>query len=369
VTDRTAPWPESAAPIPARRPLRLDTLFLPLLERGLLPDALIRLGIRRNLAAKLAEEAAGGVEAQSERRRRFVAELDASPIAIHTTHANAQHYEVPTGFFQLVLGPHLKYSSGLWAVGVADLAGAERAMLELTAARAALADGQRILELGCGWGSLTLFMAERYPRASITAVSNSRTQREHIEAECRRRGFSNVTVITADMNDFEAPGRYDRVVSVEMFEHMKNYRALMRRIASWLEPGGALFVHIFTHREFAYPYEVKGEESWIDRHFFTGGNMPSDTLLLEFQDDLAIEERWRVDGRHYAKTAEAWLANMDRHRAAIRPLLADTYGPRETERWWNYWRVFFIACAELWSYRGGQEWMVSHYRFRKRAAT
>jgi cyclopropane-fatty-acyl-phospholipid synthase len=337
-----------------------------LLAKNLLPDAAIRLGIRNLLAKKLREEDLGDIEKQQAALLAFLDELDRSPIAIKTDAANEQHYEVPTEFFQLVLGPRRKYSSGYWPREDTTFAESEEAMLALTCERAELADGQTILELGCGWGSLTLWMAEKYPNARITGVSNSRTQREFLEAECARRGFSHVRIITADMNDFAAEAEaYDRVVSVEMFEHMKNYRRLMARVASWLKPGGKLFVHIFTHRDFAYHFEGTDPSDWITRYFFEGGTMPSDHLLLYFQEDLKIERHWRVSGTHYQRTSEAWLQNMDRHDAAIRPLLAATYGEANVPKWRAYWRIFFLACAELWGYRGGTEWLVSHYRFRK----
>ena len=334
-----------------------------LLEKNLLPDWLIRRGIRRLLRQRLREIGQPSPKLQV---AQFAEQLRTMPIAVNTADSKEQHYEVPTPFYQKCLGPRLKYSSGLYEPGAETLAQAEEKMLALTCERARLADGLEILELGCGWGSLTLWMAEKYPAARITGVSHSRTQREHITGEAQRRGLANVNIITCDMNDFTiAAGRFDRVVSVEMFEHMKNWPRLMANIARWLKPGGLFFAHVFVHAKFAYHFEVRDESDWMSRYFFTGGMMPSHDLFARFQDDLKLAGSWKVNGTHYAQTAEHWLQNMDAHRTELMPLFAETYGARDAVKWWAYWRVFYLACAELWNFRDGEEWHVSHYLFRK----
>ncbi len=337
----------------------------PLLEKNLVPDLLIRWKIRQLLRDRLKEEDKGSEAANKKHLLELVEELKSSPVAIETRSANEQHYEVPTEFFKLVMGRHMKYSSCYFQNGTTELSKAEETMLGITCDRAELKDGQDVLELGCGWGSLSLYMSARYPKSNFTVVSNSRTQKIYIDTQARQRNIPNLTVITADMNSFFIDKKFDRVVSVEMFEHMRNYRELMKRISGWLKPDGKLFVHIFTHKKFAYKFEVRDESDWMSKYFFTGGIMPSNDLLFYFDDHLVKENFWEVNGTHYQKTSEDWLSNMDRNKEHILPILAGTYGKDQALKWFVYWRLFFMACAELWGFNNGTEWMVCHYLFKK----
>jgi cyclopropane-fatty-acyl-phospholipid synthase len=339
---------------------------LQLAEKGLIPDVLLRAGIRHLIETRLEEIAGNDCETAAWLITEFVAQMDQSPIALVPELANAQHYEVPAEFFHFCLGQHRKYSSCFWMEDTKDLDEAESLALIQTCEHADLQNNQEVMELGCGWGSLSLWMAEKYPQSSFTGVSNSNSQREYIMNVAKSRGLSNLTILTVDMNSFEAPKKYDRIVSVEMFEHMRNYRVLYGKVASWLKPKGKFFKHIFVHKNTPYAFEVKGDDDWMSQHFFSGGMMPSDDLPLYFQDDLKIIMRWRWEGTHYEKTSNAWLQNMDRNEKQITPILAETYGHHNVIMWRNRWRIFYMACAELFGYNNGQEWWVAHYLFEKR---
>ncbi len=331
-----------------------------LAERGLIPDQLIRVGIRRLLARRLRDSGATSLA-------EFADLLRQSPLAVETAAANQQHYEVPAEFFEFVLGPRLKYSCCLFEDECTTLDAAEEAMLRRTAARAEIADGMRVLDLGCGWGSLALWLAESYPGCEITAVSNSAGQRRFIEQRASARNLRNVRVITADIRDFQMNQEFDRVISVEMFEHMRNYELLFERVSNWLTPAGKAFVHVFCHRATPYLFETDGAGNWMGRHFFTGGMMPSEELFSHFDEHLQIERQWRVSGSHYWRTCQEWLDNVDRHRHALLALFQRDLTAREAKVRLQRWRMFFLACAELFRYQGGNEWFVAHYLFRNAA--
>jgi len=339
------------------------TLGIELAERGLVPGPVIRLGIRNLLRQRVAQERRRHAD-REEALARFVEEMSRAEVAPVPAFANQQHYEVPAAFFREVLGRHMKYSSAFWPEGVTSLDAAEEAMLALTCERAQLGDGQRILDLGCGWGSLALHAAARWPGSRVLAVSNSASQRAFVLGEAALRGLGNLEVVTADMNGFSPEGRFDRVVSVEMFEHMRNWPELLRRISGWLAPAGKLFVHVFAHRRYAYPFETSADDDWMGRHFFTGGIMPSDDLLPRVRGALALESHWVVPGTHYARTAEAWHRNLLARSSAAAAALQ--LPPAEARRQIRRWRIFFLACAELFGFSGGREWFVSHYRLASR---
>ena len=335
--------------------------IIELAERGFMPDAAIRAGIRKLLSTREKAEAGNAVPLA-----QYMERLAREPVAVDTSAANEQHYEVPAEFFVRTLGPRLKYSCCLYPESATTLAQAEELMLALTCERAGLAGGQEILELGCGWGSLSLWMAEHYPASRILAVSNSNGQREFIQTRAAALGLKNLEVVTCDMNHFDPAGRtFNRVVSVEMFEHMRNYRELMRRVSTWLRPGGRLFVHIFTHRSFHYLFETEGDDNWMGRYFFTGGQMPSRELLPAFHEHLECEQQWTVNGKNYSRTLEDWLVLADRNRREILAVFEPVYG-REAKRWFQRWRMFYLACSELFAWDDGNAWDVTHYLFKGR---
>lgn len=343
-----------------------------LIDSGLVPDW----AMERIITRLLVKDIKGAAMENEEREKyldSFIADLDSQPVAIRTDDSRRQHYEVPAEFFSAVLGSALKYSCCLWPGFDADwrdeaaLDRAEEAMLRLTAERAEIRDGMSVLELGCGWGSLSLYLAERFPRCSITAVSHSASQKAWIDAAASARGLKNVEVVTAEMNDFHAAaGAFDRAVSVEMFEHMRNWRTLFGRIADWLKPDGKFFLHVFTVEDLPYLYDADDEAQWMARNFFAGGMMPSPELPLRFLDRFAAEAVWKVDGRHYALTLRAWLARMDRRKAAVMKILERTYGA-EARRWRHRWRLFFLSCSVVFGYRRGSVWNVTQYRFTRNA--
>ena len=329
-----------------------------LLTYDVVPDGALRAAIRLNCRRRLALERRRGESVEEFARRSR-----GGPIALVPDRPNEQHYELPPEFFELCLGPRLKYSACYWPAGVESLAAAEDAMLELTCERAGIEDGMEVLDLGCGWGSLSFWLRERYPNTRVLAVSNSALQREFIEARAQSTGVDGLDVVTADMNEFDTERRFDRVLSVEMFEHMRNYEALMAKVATWLRPDGRLFVHVFSHGRHAYTFE----DSWMAKTFFTGGTMPSHDLLPHFQRDLGLLDSWRLPGWHYQRTSESWLERLDENTDAARRVLAVAYGETEADAWLARWRVFFMACAELFGYREGGEWLVSHYLFAPRS--
>lgn len=346
----------------------MEPIGIEIAERTPVPDAVLRRAIRARVGRRIRLESRGGVEAQTERLRALIADSDRGSIAVDTDAANRQHYEVPADFFGLCLGPRRKYSCALWTPGIEDLAAAEEAMLACYAERAGLIDGQEVLDLGCGWGSLSLWIAERYPNSTVTGVSNSNSQREYITRVAAERGLDNVRVITADVNAFTPDRSFDRILSVEMLEHVRNHRALLGRIAGWLRPDGRLFIHVFAHRTLAFRFDAAARSDWIGRHFFTGGTMPSDDLLPRVADELTLVDAWRVSGTHYARTARAWLELLDAHREEATAVLAREAGRRQARRQFRRWRLFFLSCEGLWAYDDGNQFIVSHYLFRRAGA-
>ena len=333
-----------------------------LIDSGIVPDFLLRAGVKAGFSI-LKKEKNMTIEERQEYMMDLVESLKTQPAALRTTDTRRQHYEVPTDFFKIILGNYMKYSSCLWIDTSLD--NAEIAMLELTAGRAEIKNGMTILDLGCGWGSLSIYLAQTFPDSRITAVSHSATQKMWIDSRAADLGLDNLRVITADMNDFDPDSKYDRIVSIEMFEHMRNYRELFRRVSSWLEKEGRVFIHIFTTSGLPYFFDADSDRDWMGRNFFAGGIMPSADLFLYFPENLTIEKVWAVDGRHYEKTLLAWLSKMDNNKKQIMPVFEKTYGD-DAKKWWNRWRLFFLSCAAVFGYREGKIWYVSHYLFKKK---
>jgi cyclopropane-fatty-acyl-phospholipid synthase len=335
-----------------------------LIGNGMVPDFILRKGIKSLLKQRLKDEYGSDFDGAESKRLKLIDELKSSPVAIETDKANDQHYMVPPDFFVKSLGKNLKYSCCHWDKAT-NLDDAEIEMLELTVERAGIKDGDKVLELGHGWGAITLFMAEKFPNSLITAVSNSSFQGEYIMEQARQRNLSNITIKTADVANLELDEKFDRVISIEMFEHMRNYEELLKRVSSWLNSEGTLFVHIFVHKELSYKFDIVDDSDWMSKYFFSGGIMPSEHLLYYFKDDMVVDRHWRVNGTHYAKTARGWLENQDANKGSIMKLFEKHYPEGEAKKWFNYWRVFFMSCEELWNFKNGSEWFVGHYLLKK----
>ncbi|MFP4198191.1 MAG: SAM-dependent methyltransferase [Halanaerobium sp.] len=348
-----------------------------LLARGRVPDFLLRKGIRRTIKGRVKKQNKLSVSERFYYLNQFISELKKQPIAVETEAANEQHYELPPEFFEQILGRNLKYSCSYWSDDLSykklkkqndlqqRLDRAEDEMLKLTAKRAEIKNGQNILELGCGWGSLSFYLAKKFPDSRIIAVSNSKLQINYINQLAAKNRIENLRAVKADINNFTIEASFDRVVSIEMFEHMRNYKKLMQKVNSFLREEGKLFVHIFTHQFYPFTYQDSKNTDWMARYFFSGGTMPSQDLLHYFSGDLSLEKQWAVSGSHYQKTLEVWLAIMDQKKHSIYPILESTYGAEKAEKWWNYWRLFFMSSAEFFGYNNGDEWFISHYLFQK----
>ena len=336
----------------SRRVIGID-----LAERGWIPDFIVRHGIRRLLRERLKQQN----DPSKRDKNSFYANRKNDPIAVQAEDANRQHYEMPAEMFKFILGPRMKYSCCLYPTGHECLAEAEEAMLDLTCQRAGIRDGMSILELGCGWGSLSLWIAERFPETSIVAVSNSASQKEYIDAQARKRGIQQITVLTKNLTEFDIEKKFDRVISIEMFEHMRNYHHLLEQIAGWLKSDGKLFVHIFCHRLFAYLFETDSEQDWMAKYFFTGGIMPSEDIFSYFSDHLRVASQWDIDGNHYAKTCEDWISNQDLNSQQVFNTLRHHLPADLAKLQFHRWRIFFMACAELFRFSDGREWKVGHY--------
>ncbi|KAJ9067604.1 hypothetical protein DSO57_1037423 [Entomophthora muscae] len=347
----------------------MEEWYESLIDNGMVPDFALRLGVRLLSRVRLSSISQPSIEKEQETKMQYIQRLRESDIAIHTDKANEQHYEVPTGFIKACLGKRMKYSACLYPDESTTLDEAEELMLQLYCERAQVEDGMKLMDLGCGWGSLGLYMAEKYPKSSVTSLSNSRTQKEYIESIATEKCLHNIQVITGDVKDFdfEVKPEFDRILSIEMFEHMKNYRHLFDKVSSWLKPQGKLFLQVFCHHNTPYDFDTEEGHSWMARYFFTGGTMPSLDLFLYFQDQLSIESHWYVDGKHYGRTSEDWLKTLDENRELALEHLREGYGgEEEANKWFNRWRLFYLAVAETFNYGDGQIWGLGHYLFQKK---
>jgi len=315
-------------------------------------------------------EAGGDAEKQHHYREKMIKVFrENEKIAEATEEAKEQHYEVPTDFFLLSLGPWLKYSSCYWPKGCSTLRGAEEAMLEKICERAQIQDGMEILDLGCGWGSCGLYLLKKYPNVKVTFFSNSTTQQAYIREQAKKgNNLDRIKSIAGDVNVTELNAEFDRIVTNEMFEHMKNYEKLFEKVSKWLKPEtGLLFIHVFCHRFFPYQFKVKDSNNadWMGRNYFTGGSMPSFDTFLYFQKHLAIQNTWMINGVHYSKTLEAWLDLLKEKESIISEIFAKEYGADKVTEHLNGWKLFYIMSSEAFKYNEGNDWCVAHYTFKR----
>ena len=336
----------------------MSNLGIKLIELGVIPESILRVAIKKLIQKRLLEIPVNS-EVRKSQKANFIEELQSSPIALSTKIANEQHYEVPPAFFQEIMGAHLKYSCGLFDKNTISLDEAEENMLQLYIERLDIKNNQKILDLGCGWGSFSLYAAAKFPNSTFVAVSNSNDQIEFINNTAAARSLENIKAIKQDMNNLSLDESFDRIISIEMFEHMRNYGALLKKLRNHLHNDGKMFVHIFTHRDHPYPYEVRGPSDWMSKYFFTSGLMPSHDIFSYFEEDLVVEQSWKINGSHYARTCNLWLENHYKNKKTILDIFTGHYpNPRQ---WFVRWQLFFLACEKLFAYNEGKEWFVSHY--------
>ena len=334
----------------------MTKFLLTIAELGLIPDVFIKTAVRFITKKRLNES---GIH---ENKLNVIKSISEGGIAEKTDDANEQHYEVPPEFFKYALGKNLKYSCSFFDK-TDSLDEAEKSMIELYIERADIQEGHDILDLGCGWGSFSLYVAEKYPSVSITAVSNSKDQIAFIQNEAKRRGLFNIKASKMDVNNLDLDNKFDRIVSIEMFEHLRNYKLILNSLNSLLKPDGRLFVHIFCHKELTYFYEIKNSYDWMTKYFFEGGIMPSQDIFKYFDDELEVINQWDVNGNHYAKTCKAWLNNHYKNKDKILDIFDKHYD--KPRIWFNRWRIFFLSCEAFFAINNGREYFVSHYLLKK----